>query len=167
MWPRLAFLWCCAWMERRGEGEKGSVAGGGGWGDWAAKEEEEGRKRGEIGIFMCTRLASVRTAWWACRLLSLAVVLIAVMGLSGGLDTSFHYYALQHLQWRGKKGMEEVKKPWSYTHTCTHAHKSETGKGEKQLWLQAIDFVSWHLLISHLVCFSAVVPSRYGYSSPP
>lgn len=61
------------------------------------------------------------------------------MGLSGGLDTSFHYHALQRLHWRGKEGMEEVKTPCSDIHM--RAHKSETGKGEKQLWLQAIDFV--------------------------
>jgi len=35
--------------------------------------------------------------------------------------------------------MEEVKTPCSHIHM--RAHKSETGKGEKQLWLQAIDFV--------------------------
>lgn len=139
----------------RGRGRRvrrlGCQRGGGGMEerrDWHLHVHEAGQRRDSLMSLQATISRSCSDCsdglvWWLGHQLSLLCsATFAVAGKEGNGG--------------GKEALE------LHTHTCTHAHKSETGKGEKQLWLQAIDFVSWHLLISHLACFSAVVPSRYG-----
>lgn len=131
----------------KGEGEKGKRGrgrrvrrlgcqrGGGGMEerrDWHLHVHGAGRRRDSLMSLQATISRSCSDCsdglvWWLGHQLSLSCsATFAVAGKEGNGG--------------GREALE--LHTHTHTHACTHTHKSETGKGEKQLWLQAIDFVS-------------------------
>lgn len=96
--------------------------------DWHLHVHEAGQRQDSLmspqaAISCSCSDCSDGLVWWLGHQLSLSCsATFAVAGKEGN---------------RGGKEALEL-----HTHTGMHTHKSETGKGEKQLWLQAIDFVS-------------------------
>lgn len=153
MWPRLAFLWCWAGVEGRGRaaGERGRrrrvrrpgcQRGGGGW------------RRGEIGIFMCRGLASAGTAWWArgprslglrwlqwwaCLVARTPALIIALRSVRSAAA--------------GEEGVEEVKKPWSHTHTQIRDRKGRETALAPGYWFCSVTLAHFPLSDSRCSTF--------------
>lgn len=131
-------------LSRGGKGERGR---GGGWGDQAAKEEEEGWRRGEIGIFMCGGLAGAGTGWWARGPRSLGLRWLQWWGCLVARTPAL-VIALRSVRSAGEGGMEEVKKPWSHTHTQIRDRKGRETALAPGYWFCSVTLAHFPLSAS-------------------